>query len=103
MQKASLCGLGQSAPNPVVSTLKYFEEEYKEHIVDKRCRAGKCTHLASYSIIQDKCKKCGLCEKNCPFKAITGDRTVGYTIHAELCTKCGRCLETCKFKAIKKE
>ena len=90
-------------PIPVVSTLRYFEEEYREHIIEKRCRAGKCTALAHYRIIPDKCKKCGFVSSNCPFKAITGDRVTGYTIHAEECTKCGQCLETCKFKAIKKE
>jgi len=103
MQKASLCGLGQNSPNPVVSTLKYFEEEYREHIIEKRCRAGKCTALAHYRIVPEKCKKCGLCVTDCPFRAITGDRVTGYTIHAETCTKCGKCFETCKFKAIQKE
>ncbi len=103
MQKASLCGLGQSAPNPVVSTLKYFEDEYREHIVEKRCRAGKCKALATFSILEGKCKKCAVCFKNCPAGAITGDRETGFTINKEKCTKCGVCLEVCKFKAIKKE
>lgn len=103
MQKASLCGLGQSAPNPVISTLKYFEDEYKEHIVDKKCRAGKCRALATFSILQDKCKRCAVCVKNCPANAITGDRENGYTINTTTCTKCSTCLEVCKFKAIKKE
>jgi NADP-reducing hydrogenase subunit HndC len=103
MVKSSLCGLGQNAPNPVISTLRYFEEEYRDHIVNKRCRAGKCLNLASYSIDTEKCRKCGLCERSCPYKAITGDRETGYTIHAEQCEKCGKCAEVCKFKAIKKE
>lgn len=103
MQKASLCGLGQSAPNPVVSTLKYFEDEYREHIVEKKCRAGKCKALATFSILEGKCKRCAVCLKNCPAGAISGDRETGFTIDKEKCTKCGICLEVCKFKAIKKE
>jgi NADH:ubiquinone oxidoreductase subunit F (NADH-binding)/NAD-dependent dihydropyrimidine dehydrogenase PreA subunit len=103
MQKASLCGLGQTAANPVMSTLRYFEEEYKEHIVNKRCRAHKCTHLANYSVIQDKCKRCGICMMNCPVKAVVGSREAGYSIVLEKCVKCGRCFDVCKFKAILKE
>jgi NADH:ubiquinone oxidoreductase subunit F (NADH-binding)/NAD-dependent dihydropyrimidine dehydrogenase PreA subunit len=103
MQKASLCGLGQTAANPVVSTTRYFEYEYKEHILEKKCRSGKCSHLASYSIIQEKCKKCGLCQKNCPAGAIPGSREEGYLIKQEKCVKCAQCFEVCKFKAIKKE
>ena len=103
MQKASLCGLGQNAPNPVVSTLNYFEEEYKEHIINKRCRAGKCVALLTYTIIQEKCKKCALCFTNCPVKAISGNRETGYKIDQSLCTKCGKCKEVCKFKAVSKE
>jgi NADP-reducing hydrogenase subunit HndC len=102
MMKASLCGLGQNAPNPVMSTLRYFEEEYRDHIINKRCRAGKCVNLANYTIDPAKCRNCGLCERSCPFKAIVGDKAVGYTIHAEQCQKCGKCAEVCKFKAIKK-
>ena len=103
MQKASLCGLGQSAPNPVLSTLKYFEEEYKEHILNKKCRAGKCTALLNFSIIQDKCKRCAVCVRNCPSFAISGDREKGFVIDQQKCTKCSSCLEVCKFKAIRKE
>ena len=100
MQKASLCGLGQTAPNPVVSTLQYFEEEYKEHILEKKCRAGKCSELLSYYIIPDKCTKCGLCFKNCPVNAIKGDRKTGFVIDPDLCIKCGKCAEVCKFDAV---
>jgi NADH:ubiquinone oxidoreductase subunit F (NADH-binding) len=100
MQKASLCALGQTAPNPVMSTLKYFENEYLEHIEKKTCRAGKCSKLLSFTIISDACKKCKLCVKNCPVNAISGDREIGYTINQEKCIKCGRCLEVCKFEAI---
>jgi len=103
MQKASLCALGQTAPNPVISTTRYFEDEYKEHILEKKCRSGKCARLASYTIIQEKCKKCGLCHKNCPAGAIPGSREEGYQIDQEKCIKCGQCFEICKFKAIKKE
>jgi NADH:ubiquinone oxidoreductase subunit F (NADH-binding) len=100
MQKASLCALGQTAPNPVMSTIRYFEEEYTQHIHDKTCRAGKCTKLARYMIMADKCKKCKLCVNNCPVNAITGDRETGYTIDQGKCIKCGRCYDVCKFEAI---
>ena len=103
MQKASLCGLGQNAPNPVVSTLKYFEDEYVEHIVQKKCRAGKCLALANFRILTERCKKCAVCVKTCPTGAITGDREKGYSIDINKCSKCGACLESCKFNAIKKE
>jgi NADP-reducing hydrogenase subunit HndC len=103
MQKAALCGLGQSAPNPVVSTIRYFEPEYKEHILDKSCRAGKCSALAHYSILEDKCKRCGVCVRNCPSVAISGDRTAGYRIDQAKCVKCGNCAEACKFNAISKK
>ncbi|MFY9402827.1 MAG: NADH-ubiquinone oxidoreductase-F iron-sulfur binding region domain-containing protein [Candidatus Omnitrophota bacterium] len=103
MQKASLCGLGQTAPNPVLSTLKYFEEEYKEHIINKHCPARKCTHLVTYSIIEEKCKRCGLCFTNCPVNAIVGDKEKGYMVIQEKCIKCGRCFDVCKFKAVLKK
>ena len=100
MQKASLCALGQTAPNPVISTLRYFEQEYLQHVNDRKCRAGKCTKLTQYTIISDKCKKCRLCVVNCPVSAISGDRETGYTIDQAKCIKCGRCFEVCKFEAI---
>jgi NADH:ubiquinone oxidoreductase subunit F (NADH-binding)/NAD-dependent dihydropyrimidine dehydrogenase PreA subunit len=103
MQKASLCGLGQTASNPVVSTTKYFAQEYKEHIEEKKCRSGKCRSLANYSIIQEKCKRCGICLANCPVKAVSGNKEEGYNIILDKCVKCGRCFEVCKFKAVKKE
>lgn len=103
MQKASLCALGQTAANPVLSTLKYFEDEYKEHIVNKRCRSGKCKHLISFSIVPDKCKRCRVCVINCPVNAITGDKEKGFQIQPDVCVKCGKCLEVCKFGAILKE
>ncbi len=100
MQKASLCALGQTAPNPVLSTLRYFESEYLQHVNEKKCRAGKCTKLAHYEVDAEKCKKCSLCMKNCPVSAITGDRQNGYTIDQAKCIKCGRCFDVCKFEAI---
>jgi NADH:ubiquinone oxidoreductase subunit F (NADH-binding)/NAD-dependent dihydropyrimidine dehydrogenase PreA subunit len=103
MQKASLCGLGQTAANPVLSTVRYFEAEYKEHILNKKCPSKKCSQLASYMIIQDKCKKCGVCQKYCPAAAIPGSREEGYVIKQEKCVKCGQCFEACKFKAITRE
>ncbi|MFA5144488.1 MAG: NADH-ubiquinone oxidoreductase-F iron-sulfur binding region domain-containing protein [Candidatus Omnitrophota bacterium] len=103
MQKASLCGLGQTASNPVLSTLKYFEPEYNEHILNKRCPAGKCSSLVTYNIMADKCKRCGLCMINCPVQAISGDKESGYSIVSEKCIKCGRCFDVCKFKAILKK
>ncbi len=103
MQKAALCGLGQTAPNPVVSTLKYFENEYKEHIINKKCNSKKCKELLNYSIIQDKCKRCGRCVVHCPAKAISGSREEGYRIEVTKCIKCGKCFEICKFDSISKE
>ena len=100
MQKASLCGLGQTASNPVMSSIRYFEYEYKEHILEKKCRSGKCSHLVSFTIIPEKCKKCSLCEKNCPVGAVTGSKETGYLITQEKCIKCGQCFEACKFQAI---
>jgi NADH:ubiquinone oxidoreductase subunit F (NADH-binding)/NAD-dependent dihydropyrimidine dehydrogenase PreA subunit len=100
MQKASLCGLGQGAPNPVLSTLQYFLKEIEEHVIDKKCRAGKCTSLLQYVIKPEACKRCRLCVVNCPVNAISGDRQAGYTIGQDVCTKCGKCFEVCKFEAV---
>jgi len=100
MQKASLCGLGQTAPNPVLSTLNYFEDEYREHIENKHCPAGSCVRLFSYSIDQDKCKRCGLCIRHCPVHCISGDREQGFHIHSDQCIRCGQCFAECKFDAI---
>jgi NADP-reducing hydrogenase subunit HndC len=101
ISKNSLCQLGMTAPNPVKSTLKFFREEYIAHVVDKVCPAGVCKDLLSYSIIADKCKKCGLCAKACPANAITG--VLGkepFVINKDACIKCGACVESCKFGAI---
>lgn len=103
MQKASLCGLGQTAANPVLSTIRYFEEDYKEHIISKKCASHKCSKLSMYSVVQDKCKRCALCQKQCPAQAIPGNREEGFFINQEKCIKCGQCFDVCKFKAIAKE
>jgi len=100
IQKSSVCGLGQTAPNPVLSTLKYFREEYIAHIVDKKCPAGECKALSQYQIIEDKCKGCGLCKRNCPNNAISGEVRTVHKIDQSKCIKCGMCMENCPFKAI---
>ena len=96
----SLCALGQTAPNPVESTLKYFRDEYIAHVVDKKCPAGVCKSLLKYSIDADKCIGCTLCAKNCPADAITGEVKKAHVIDVDKCIKCGVCMEKCKFGAI---
>jgi NADH-quinone oxidoreductase subunit F len=96
----SLCALGKTAPNPVLSTLRYFREEYEAHVFDKRCPTGNCEKLSPYKILPEKCKSCSLCAKHCPVEAITGDRGVPYVIDPEKCIKCGVCATTCKFGAV---
>jgi len=103
VKEASLCGLGQTAPNPVLTTLRYFRDEYEAHIRDKTCPAKACAGLIQYIVNPDICRKCGLCAKNCPVKCISGDRQTPYVIDQSKCIKCGTCLEVCPFKAIRKE
>ena len=103
IKSASLCGLGQTAPNPVISTLRYFRDEYIAHIVDKKCPAGVCKKLLSYEIIADKCKGCTLCSRVCPAGAITGKVKEAHVIDKTKCVKCGACIEKCKFGAISKK
>ena len=100
IKTGALCGLGNSAPNPVLTTIKYFREEYEAHINEKKCPAKKCTALISYNIIADKCKGCSLCSKKCPVNAISGVIKSPYKIDNELCVRCGQCIENCRFGAI---
>ena len=103
IKENSLCGLGQTAPNPVLSTLRYFRDEYVAHIVDKKCPAGACKNLVQYKIVEDKCKGCTLCARNCPANAISGTVRNPHVIDSAKCVKCGVCMSNCKFGAIIKE
>lgn len=100
VQKASLCALGKTAPNPVLSTLKHFKEEYLAHVVDKRCPAGVCKALARFEIRENKCKGCGMCKRACPVQAISGEVGKPHHIDPKKCIKCGGCKSTCKFGAV---
>ncbi len=103
IKENSLCGLGQTAPNPVLATLKFFREEYVAHIVDKTCPAGVCKKLVKYEIVEDLCKGCTLCSRKCPVGAISGTVKNPHTIDANKCIKCGVCMDSCKFGAIIKK
>ena len=102
VKTSSLCGLGQTAPNPILSTIKYYRDEYEAHIYEKRCPAGVCKDLLSYSILDEFCKGCTACMRVCPAGAIVGEKKKPHKIIQDICIKCGACFETCKFKAIKK-
>lgn len=103
MQKASLCGLGQSTPNPIISTLKYFFQEFDDHVNAKRCRTGKCKDLVVYAIDPEKCIGCSLCSIRCPVKCISGEKKKPYSIDSKICIKCGECFNVCKFDAVKRQ
>ncbi len=105
IQKTALCGLGQTAPNPVLSTIRYFRDEYEAHIHEKRCPAGVCAGLTNFVIDTEKCVSCGLCQRNCPASAITGDRKAGipFSIDIKKCIKCGACIDHCRLGAISRK
>lgn len=103
VKAASLCGLGQSAPNPVLSTIRHFREEYEAHIREKRCPAGVCRELLEFGIIEELCKGCGVCLRACPAGAITGKKKKPHRLDRSLCIRCGACFDVCKFKAVSKK
>jgi NADH-quinone oxidoreductase subunit F len=97
---ASLCGLGKTAPNPVLSTLRYFRAEYEAHVFDKRCPVNECKALAQPEILADKCKGCTACVKVCPVGAISGEKKQPHKLDSGKCVKCGACKKTCRFEAV---
>jgi ferredoxin len=100
VQTNSMCGLGKTAANPTLSTLKYFRDEYIAHVVNRRCPAGVCKDLTTFSIDGAKCRACGKCIKSCPIEAITGEKKVAHVISQDKCIKCGVCREVCPFDAV---
>ena len=103
IKASSLCGLGQTAPNPVLSTIKYFRDEYEAHINDLKCPAAVCKELIEFAIIEDICTGCGVCLRACPVSAISGEKKKPHKLSSDLCIKCGACFDVCKFDAVKKE
>lgn len=102
IQKASLCGLGQCAPNPVLSTIAHFRDEYDRHIREKKCPAGGCKSLVKYEIDPEKCTGCTACARKCPVRCITGERKAVHVIDQAACIKCGNCFDACRFDAVKR-
>jgi NADH-quinone oxidoreductase subunit F len=100
VQKGSLCGLGQTAPNPVLTTLRYFRDEYEAHVLRQKCPAGNCRALIEFTILSHLCRGCGLCRRDCPLDAIRGERKQPHVIDALICSRCGLCRETCRFDAV---
>ena len=98
--EASMCQLGKTAANPVLSTLKYFKDEYKKHIYDKKCPAHVCKDLVTYTIDEEKCTGCQVCLRKCPYEAIAGEKKELHTVLQDKCEKCGTCFEVCKFDAV---
>ena len=100
IKDGALCGLGQTAPNPVLTTIKYFRDEYDAHISEKKCPAHSCTALLRYTINPDQCRGCTLCAKKCPVGAISGELKSAHAIDAQKCIKCGQCKSVCRFGAV---
>lgn len=100
MKSSALCGLGQTAPNPVLSTLRYFRSEYEAHIIDKRCQAGACQQLRRFVVLAERCRGCGVCKRGCPAEAIRGELKAVHSIDQDRCVKCGACVNQCRFEAI---
>jgi NADP-reducing hydrogenase subunit HndC len=103
MASTSICGLGRTAPNPFITSFNHFKDEYLAHIRDKKCPAGVCTALITFSVNEALCKGCGLCKRVCPAGSITGEVKKPHAIDGDTCIRCGACFRACKFKAIKKE